>query len=53
MQQMQVRPEPAKLEAGHSDKSWVAALVAASKAGGLNILGALVAEFAVGTAVVQ
>ena len=34
---MQVRPKPAKLETGHSDH-WVAALVAASKASGINIL---------------
>ena len=35
---MQVRQEPAKLETGHSDP-WVATLVVASKASGINILG--------------
>ena len=35
---MHVRPQPYKLEAGHSDP-WVATLVVASKAGGIKILG--------------
>ena len=35
---MQVRPATAKLEAGRSDP-WVATLVVASKASGINILG--------------
>ena len=39
VQQMQVRPEQAKLETGHSDKSWFATLVVESKASGIIILG--------------
>ena len=35
---MQVRPESAKLEIGHSDP-WVATLVVASKASGIKVLG--------------
>jgi hypothetical protein len=35
---MHVRPQPYKMETGHSDP-WVATLVAASKASGINILG--------------
>ena len=46
-------PEPAKLETSHSDKSWVAALVAESKASGIINIGSLVAGFAMGTAVIQ